>query len=320
MIPEPDRVKTRELALKIYTQRNDSVVATEVDCEVTQILGVHMRFERIRPELAAAAVPLRPPIPQVFGLHSAEVEGADGVTSPRVAGFFLEQYSMSVLSLIQRGTLSIGDFLRILSTVTVGVGVIQKQQKVPRELCEGGNRTAGDVDSTTSDDDHGDAWDDGRVPHLGGIHCDLKPGNILVQVRPPPRLPDLHAAHLPQPTCVAFHPIGLPGCPTRPSDQSAATTHATSVPCTDRHTRHTPRTRHRPHLPQPPGPPPLVQEVSVVGRTCALDMSRSLPRAAATLRRAHWLSHTAGPLQLNSDVLERSSGDLRGCICPVVPP
>eukprot|EP00892_Ulva_mutabilis_P003253 jgi/Ulvmu1/129/UM001_0133.1 len=182
-LPEPDRVKSHTLALKIYG--DPRTVYRQVDIEVSRMLGIHMRFERVRIPLAPEAVPLRAPIPKVYGLHCTRaewVESEQRMTEPALNGIYLESYSKALSSLIRGGRLSIGDFMRTISAVTVAVGVMHAQRKVARRLSLSGRHTAGDADSDASPSDCGEADDDGCEAFCGALHCDIKPANVLIQV------------------------------------------------------------------------------------------------------------------------------------------
>lgn len=163
-IPAPHRVIVHHLALKLCTQPGWHRPAEEVDGEVTNLLQAEADFEqlldRVPPRLCAAALPQRGPFPRAMALHAAETV-LEFLPEPRVNGFYMARCDKSLGAVLYDGTLGLGSMLRIIQTAATGTGILHRQGLTPERRRNA--RRAG--------------------IHLGGLHCDFKPDNILLWVR-----------------------------------------------------------------------------------------------------------------------------------------
>lgn len=157
-MPGKHRVEVRHVAMKVCTESSEHRVAAEVDGEVAQLLHLHDHFDAcIRPALPLTGFPARAPFPRVLALHAT---GSFKFSSqgPRVSGFCMEQSHACWEDVLCWGTLGTADLLRVVQGLTVAL-VIVHRRGAPREHLAG---------------------------HRGGLHCDVKPRNVLLRVRTRP--------------------------------------------------------------------------------------------------------------------------------------
>lgn len=200
--PGGKRVAIRNVALKLSTRNTWEGVAGDIDHEVTHLFSIHDRVtracatmsnvvarleaarklepgaaardpaERVEPRtLRAVAVPLKPPVPEVLGLHSEEVPNYFAM-EPRVAGFFMERHHASLLDVIAqaRGPVAGDEFFRVVQALGTALGLVHHGGACGGPARQGG--CAGVMGGCGGE-------------HLGGLHCDVKAHNILVRVRMP---------------------------------------------------------------------------------------------------------------------------------------
>lgn len=157
------RPVVRQVVLKKFLSQDRRLAADEIDHEVMQLIALHAQFDVVRPQFrTGCALQLRLPIPRVLGLY-AEFEPTLQGIQPRVCGFFMERYHTSLSDFVADGPPSQMDFCLITQAVAVALAAIHAHGTTAHErrLLERGG------------------------PHLGGSHRDVKPGNILLRVRPP---------------------------------------------------------------------------------------------------------------------------------------